>query len=70
MYTNEPTVRKTPKQNGVAEHMNRTLAETIRSMFPDSELPKRFWVGALSTVTYLCNCSPTKAVRDKTPYEA
>ena len=34
------TVPKMPQQNAVAEHMNRTLKETIRSMLADSELPK------------------------------
>ena len=33
----ELTVPKTPQQNGVAEVMNRTLVETIRSMLADSE---------------------------------
>ena len=66
----ELAVPKTPQQSGVAEHMNRTLVETIRSMLADSELPKRFWVEALLTATYLCNHSPTNAVQDKTPYEA
>ena len=36
----ELTAPKTPQQNGVAERMNRTLGETIRSMLADSELPK------------------------------
>ena len=66
----ELTVPKTPEQNGVTERMNRTLVETIRSMLEDSELPKQFWAEVLSTVTYLCNRSPTNAVQDKTPYEA
>ena len=39
-------------------------------MLADSELPKQFWAGALSTATYLCKRSPTNAVQDKTPYKA
>ena len=50
--------------------MNRILVEAIRSMSADSKLPKRFWVEALSTTTYLNNRSTIKAVQDKTPYEA
>ena len=38
----ELTVPKTPQQNGVAERMNRTLMENIRSMLADSKLPKCF----------------------------
>ena len=66
----ERTVPKTPEQNGVAERMNRTLIETIRSMIADSKLPKSFWAEALSTAVYVRNRSPTKAVNGMTPFEA
>ena len=66
----EFTVPKTPQQNGIAERMNRTLVETVRSMLSDANLPKRFWAEALSTAVYLRNRSPTIAVRGKTPFEA
>jgi hypothetical protein len=64
------SIPKTPQQNGVAERMNRTLEEVIRSMLSESKLPKRFWAEALATATYLRNRSPTKAVEDMTPFEA
>ena len=35
----EFTVPKTPEQNGVAEQMNRTLLETVRSVLDDSKMP-------------------------------
>ena len=66
----ELTIPKTPQQNGVAERMNRTLVESVRSMLIDAHLPHKFWAEALSTAVYLRNRSPTKAVEDKTPYEA
>ena len=66
----ELTIPKTPQQNGVAERMNRTLVESVRSMLIDAHLPHTFWAEALSTAVYLRNRSPTKAVKDKTPYEA
>ncbi len=47
----ERTVPKTPEQNGVAERMNRTLVECVRSMLADTKLPKKFWAEALSTAT-------------------
>ena len=59
-----------PQQNGVAERMNKTLVESVRSMLIDARLPHKFWAEALSTAVYLRNRSPTKAVEDKTPYEA
>ena len=64
------TIPKTPEQNGVAERMNRTLVETVRTMLADSKLPHSFWAEALSTAAYLINRSPTKTLSDKTPFEA
>ena len=66
----ELTVPKTPEQNGVAERMNRTLVESVRSMLSDANLPQKFWAEAVSTAVYLRNRSPTKAVDDMTPFEA
>ena len=66
----ELTVPKTPEQNEVAERMNRTLMEAVRSMLSNARLPHRFWAEALSTATYLRNRSPTTAVDGMTPFEA
>ena len=65
----QTTVPKTPEQNSIAERMNRTLVESVRSMLSDSKLPKRFWAEGLSTATYLHNRSPTNSVQGMTPYE-
>ena len=66
----ELTIPKNPEQNGVAEHMNRTLVETVRSLLFYANLSHKFWGEALSTAAYLRNRSPTKAVKGMTPYEA
>ena len=66
----ELTIPHTPQQNGVAERQNRTLIEGVRTMLADSKLPHRFWAEALSTIVYLRNRSPTKALEGVTPYEA
>ena len=66
----ELTVPKTPEQNGVAERLNRTLVEAVRSMLIDANLPHKFWAEALSTAVYLRNRSPAKAVKGMTPFEA
>ncbi len=50
------------EQNGIAERMNLTLVEMARSMLVNSKLPCSFWAEVLSTVTYLHNRSPSKAV--------
>jgi len=66
----ELTTPHTPQQNGVAERLNRTLIEGMRTMLADSKLPHRFWAEALSTAVYLRNRSPTKALEGITPFEA
>ena len=64
------TIPKTPEQNGIAERMNRTLVETVRSMLTDAELSPMFWAEALSTAVYLRNRITSKALKDITPHEA
>ena len=51
----EHTIPRTPEQNGVAERMNRTLVETVRSMLSYSELLQKFLGGG----SVHC-CIPTK----------
>ena len=63
------TVRKTPQQNGVAERMNRTLLEKVRSLLFTSGLPKSFWGEALNTAAYLINRSPNRSIDMKCPIE-
>ena len=66
----ERTVPKTPKRNGVAERMNRTIVETARCMLAEAKLPRKFWAEAVSTAVYLRNRSPMTAVSGMTPFEA
>ena len=51
----EFTVPKTPELNGLAERINRTIMERVRSMLAHSKLPKTFWAKALTTTTYVIN---------------
>eukprot|EP00795_Rhopilema_esculentum_P014459 gene14460-biopygen4243 len=64
------SVPRTPEQNGVAERMNRTIQETARSMLHAAKLTNDFWGEAVATAVILRNRSPTKAVKDMTPYES
>ena len=48
----------------------KTPLEMSRSMLFDAKLPKKFWAECVSTVVYLRNRYPTKAVKDKMLYEA
>ena len=66
----ELTIPHTLQQNGVAERLNRTLIESVRTMLADSKLLHTFWAEVLATSVYLRKCSPTKAVETMTHYEA
>lgn len=64
------TTAHTPSLNGIAERMNRTIAEMMRSLLKSSGLAKTFWGDAVLTAVHLINILPTKAIKgDKTPYE-
>ncbi|CAH9074170.1 unnamed protein product [Cuscuta europaea] len=51
----EKSVPRTPQHNGVAERMNRTIMERVRSMLNVAKLPKSFWGEAVNTACYLIN---------------
>ncbi|XP_052627206.1 uncharacterized protein LOC128133719 [Lactuca sativa] len=46
---------RTPQQNRVAEHWNRTLKDAARTMLCDSKLPVFFWAEAINTACYVQN---------------
>ena len=64
------TAPYTPEQNGVSERRNRTVMEMARCMLHEMELPKTFWAEAANMVVFMQNRLPTKALNDKTPFEA
>ena len=45
----------TPEQNGVAERLNRTLMNLVRSMLAHKTINNRFWAEALATAVYVRN---------------
>lgn len=49
------TIAYTPQQNGVAERINRTLIDLVRSMLHTCNLEKKIWAEALSTAVYIRN---------------
>ncbi|KAL4281928.1 hypothetical protein GQ457_03G023330 [Hibiscus cannabinus] len=55
----EKTPPKTPQLNGVAERMNRTIEERVRSMLSNAQLSKSFWGEAVKTATKIVNHSPS-----------
>lgn len=59
----------TPQQNGVAERMNRTLLDLVRSMLHSKGIEFKFWAEALSTATYIRNRVPSPSLpNDSTPF--
>ncbi|KAG8497843.1 hypothetical protein CXB51_007132 [Gossypium anomalum] len=60
----------TPQQNGVSERKNRTVMNMARCLLFQSKLPSKFWEEAVNTSVYLLHKFPTRAVKDKTPFEA
>ncbi len=46
----ELTMAHTPQQNRIAEHMNRTLMESARSIMSHAHLPYCFWAEVIATL--------------------
>ncbi|KAJ0540969.1 putative RNA-directed DNA polymerase [Helianthus annuus] len=64
------TAPYSPQQNGVVERRNRTMLSTTRSMLKAMNMPQNFWGEAIRHAIYVLNRVPTKALVNKTPYEA
>jgi transposase InsO family protein len=64
------TVGYTPQQNGVSERKNQTVMEMAKCMLFEKGIPSSFWAEAVNTAVYLINRSPTKALKNETPFEA
>ncbi|CAA7027632.1 unnamed protein product [Microthlaspi erraticum] len=54
---------------GVAERLNRTIMNKVRSMLSESGLELRFWAEAASTSVYLINRTPSSAIEFDIPEE-
>lgn len=61
------TCTYTPQQNGVAERMNRTIMDKVRSMLSETGLGSEFWAEATSTAVYLINRTPNSSVDFEIP---
>lgn len=65
----EYTAAYNPEQTGVAERMNRTIMDRVRSMMAEANADDKLWGEAVMAATYLVNRSPTVALNSKTPFE-
>ena len=63
------TCTYTPQQNGVAERMNRIIADKIRCMLAEFGLEKKFWGESAATAVYLINRTPNASIESKIPEE-
>ena len=57
------------QQNGTAEHYNHTVADLIRAMLIEKNLPKILWQTAALHATYLWNHTYTQKLSNQTPME-
>ena len=39
--------------NGIAERLNRTLMDLVRSMLKDAKVPQKFWAEAIVTAAHI-----------------
>jgi hypothetical protein len=60
----------TPEQKGVAERANGVICARIRSVLAETGLLKELGAEIACTVAYLKNRSPTRSLKNKTPYKA
>ncbi|UYV79989.1 K02A2.6-like [Cordylochernes scorpioides] len=65
----ERTMVYTPEQNGVAERMNRTLLNLVRSTVNSCNLPTASWPELTNTAAYLRNRVTNRHNEEKTPFE-
>ncbi|CDF39395.1 unnamed protein product [Chondrus crispus] len=56
------TTAYNPEQKGVAERLNRTLIDFVRSMLSHKQVSKRFWAEALATSIYVRNRVTSRAL--------
>ena len=63
------TALYSPQQNDVVERRNQTVVGMARSMMKAKKMPTEFWGEAVTTVVFILNHAPTKALKGKTPFE-
>lgn len=69
--THEQTSAYSSSSNGIAERMNRTLMDMVRTMLLTSGLPAPFWGEALHTAAKIRNRLPTSSLEDNiSPHQA
>jgi transposase InsO family protein len=58
------------QQNNIVERRNQTIVGMARALLKQRGMPTVFWGEAVVTPVYILSRSSTKALNDRTPYEA
>lgn len=71
-YKEEGVVRHrtctyTPQQNGIAERLNMSIMNKVRSTLSESGLEVKFWAETVSTSVYVINRLPSSAIDFEIP---
>ncbi|GAX80348.1 hypothetical protein CEUSTIGMA_g7787.t1 [Chlamydomonas eustigma] len=67
----EASAAHSPKQNGIAERLNRTLLEKVRAQLLNSGMHPKWWGECLRYSVNQLNCIPSSVLPNKvTPFEA
>jgi hypothetical protein len=64
------SVPYSPQQNDVVERRNQTVVGMAWALLKHRGMLEVFWGEAVVTTVYILNRSPTKALNDRTSYEA
>jgi hypothetical protein len=64
------TTPYSPQQNDVVERRNQTIVGMAWALLKQRGMLAIFWGEAVVTAIYILNCSSTKALNGRTPYEA
>jgi transposase InsO family protein len=67
--THQFSIPYLPQQNGVAERMNRTLQDAVRSMIVGAQLSKTYWGYAVRCAAYVRNRCMTQRNNTMSPLE-
>jgi transposase InsO family protein len=63
------TTASTPAHNGVAERMNRTLFEIMRTSLIQASAPEEMWGEALDWAAHLYNITPHPVTNNMSPFQ-
>jgi transposase InsO family protein len=65
----QKTAPHTSQSNGVAERMNRTIMDKVRTVLNASGMSAAFWPEAVRYAAHTINRLPSRPLGNKTPYE-